>query len=185
MIRFFDIVLSMIGIVMTMPILLLIIVCLWGYQGSPIFFQARLGMNQRIFTLYKIRTLKLGSPGNLPSHLMPAANIIPLGRFLRKSKIDELPQLLNVLIGDMSLVGPRPNLPSQIELINWRNRLGVYSNRPGITGLAQIRGIDMSDPEGLARTDAEMLFQFGLKDYFRLLLATAVPQILGFRAGRL
>jgi len=93
---------------------------------------------------------------------------------LRRSKLDELPQLWNVLKGEMSLVGPRPCLPSQTELIAARERLGVYAVRPGITGLAQVNGIDMSTPELLAKTDAHMMRTLNLGHYLRYLVQTVV-----------
>ena len=100
-------------------------------------------------------------------------------KFLRKTKLDELPQLWNVLLGDMSLVGPRPNLFNQEELIEARNSLGVYDVRPGITGLAQINDIDMSTPKFLAETDARMIRELTVQKYFGFIVAT----VLGKGAG--
>ena len=116
---------------------------------------------------------------SVASHLADASAITPLGRILRKTKLDELPQLWNVLCGDMSLVGPRPCLFNQQDLIVKRAARGVFDARPGITGLAQIQGIDMSTPELLAKTDAEMLRQMSLFNYFRYIFLT----ILGKGAG--
>lgn len=108
---------------------------------------------------------------NVPTHQAAAAHVTALGKLLRQSKLDELPQLWNVLQGEMSLVGPRPCLPTQVELIDQRRRRGVLNIRPGITGLAQVRGIDMSDPVLLAEIDAEYLrirsFAVDLKILFR------------------
>jgi lipopolysaccharide/colanic/teichoic acid biosynthesis glycosyltransferase len=112
---------------------------------------------------------------NTPSvatHLANSHSITRLGYFLRRTKLDELPQLLNVLRGDMSLVGPRPGLPNQSELTLVREELGVFSVRPGITGLAQVSGIDMSTPELLAQTDAEMISQMSVHNYFKYILLT-------------
>lgn len=106
------------------------------------------------------------------THLADSSAITPYGKFLRRTKLDELPQLINVLVGDMSLVGPRPNLFNQTELIEEREKLGVYNHRPGITGLAQINEIDMSTPKELAAKDAEMLSNFTILNYFTYIFAT-------------
>lgn len=121
--------------------------------GNPIFRQVRVGRGGRVFTCYKFRTMRVGVK-QAGTHEMPADAIAPLGRFMRRTKIDELPQILNLFRGEMSLVGPRPCLPSQRELIDLRTKLGVLTVCPGITGLAQICGVDMSDPERLANLDA-------------------------------
>lgn len=114
---------------------------------------------------------------NAPSvatHLASASSITPFGSFLRKSKVDELPQLWNVFIGDMSLVGPRPNLFNQTELMEERQKLGIYNVRPGITGLAQVNRIDMSTPRLLAETDAEMIKNFNLIIYIKYIFVTVL-----------
>jgi len=109
---------------------------------------------------------------SVASHLADTSAITKFGHFLRKTKLDELPQLFNVFMGQMSLVGPRPNLFNQNELITERETRGVYAVRPGITGLAQIQNIDMSTPELLAKTDAEMIAQLNIWMYFRLIFLT-------------
>lgn len=178
MIRLLDIIFASLGLLFGTPILLLI--CIIGFldTGSPIFQQIRVGKNQRPFTLYKFRTMTKDTE-SVASHLASTANITTLGRFLRKTKIDELPQLWNVLKGEMSLVGPRPNLPNQIELIAEREKKDVYQVRPGITGLAQIQNIDMSTPELLAKTDQEMITSLSIRTYFGYLVKT----VLGNGAG--
>lgn len=103
---------------------------------------------------------------SVASHLASGASITQFGSFLRKTKIDELPQLFNVLKGDMSIVGPRPNLVDQYELIRKRDALGIYDFLPGITGLAQVNKVDMSTPKLLARVDKEMLDDFSIKSYW-------------------
>jgi lipopolysaccharide/colanic/teichoic acid biosynthesis glycosyltransferase len=121
---------------------------------------------------------------NAPSvatHLASVHAITPFGRFLRKSKLDELPQLWNVFMGDMSLVGPRPNLFNQIELIAERARRGVYGVRPGITGLAQIKKIDMSTPQILAETDVRMITQLNVWYYFKYIFLTVFGKGFGDR----
>lgn len=122
--------------------------------GSPLFVQRRVGLNRRVFRLLKLRTMTFRS-GDLPSHEVDPMQITRVGTFLRRTKLDELPQLLNVIGGSMSLVGPRPCLPSQQVLIAERERLGLYAFAPGVTGPAQLVGIDMSDPVLLARTEAD------------------------------
>jgi lipopolysaccharide/colanic/teichoic acid biosynthesis glycosyltransferase len=139
--------------------------------GSPLFFQIRVGQNQRPFKLVKFRTMKLGS-ASVATHLADPITITKLGAILRRTKLDELPQLWNVLIGDMSLVGPRPCLFNQTELIAERALLGVFNVRPGITGLAQIQGIDMSTPELLAITDARLVETLNLSNYCKYILLT-------------
>ena len=109
---------------------------------------------------------------SVATHLANSSSVTKYGSFLRKSKLDELPQLFNVLLGDMSLVGPRPNLFNQEELINERDLRGVYSVRPGITGLAQINKIDMSTPQLLAETDAILTKNLTIKKYFYYIIVT-------------
>ena len=118
---------------------------------------------------------------SLPTHLVLSGSVTTFGHFLRRTKLDELPQLWNVLKGDMSLVGSRPCLPSQADLIQAREKLNVFSARPGITGLAQIRGVDMSKPELLAKTDAEMIEKFSFTQYFIYILLTLLGKGSGDR----
>ncbi len=140
--------------------------------GAPIFVQERVGRNKRPFKLIKFRTMSVDTQ-SVASHLSSNSSITKLGVFLRKTKIDELPQLVNVLKGEMSLVGPRPNLFNQTELIKERDTKGVYDVLPGITGLAQVQNIDMSTPELLALTDKQMIDTLTLKDYFKYIIMTA------------
>jgi lipopolysaccharide/colanic/teichoic acid biosynthesis glycosyltransferase len=120
---------------------------------------------------------------SVASHLASAAAVTRLGGFLRRTKLDELPQLWNVLKGEMSLVGPRPNLYNQHELIAEREALGVYAVRPGITGLAQVSGIDMSTPHLLAETDARMIQGMSVRSYFRYIVQTLAGKGAGDRVG--
>jgi lipopolysaccharide/colanic/teichoic acid biosynthesis glycosyltransferase len=106
------------------------------------------------------------------THLIDNNMITSFGYFLRRTKLDELPQLLNVLIGDMSIIGPRPCLPNQNKLINERKKRGVFKVKPGITGLAQVSGIDMKTPTILAKTDLEMIEHFNLYNYFYYIFKT-------------
>lgn len=122
--------------------------------GPGILAQPRVGRDGAVFVCYKLRTMLVGTL-HAASHETPVSAVTPLGATLRRYKLDELPQLWNVLKGEMSFVGPRPCLPVQERLIEERDRLGVLSVRPGITGLAQVQGVDMSDPVRLAAIDAE------------------------------
>jgi O-antigen biosynthesis protein WbqP len=182
-IRIFDIIFSLIGLVFGLPVLLVIWILGLIDTGSPIFRQERVGRNMVSFTLVKFRTMSRDT-ASLASHLASSSSITSLGRFLRKTKLDELPQLWNVLQGDMSLVGPRPNLFNQEELIHARDALDVYSVRPGITGLAQIRDVDMSTPELLAKTDAEMISTMSVVNYFKYIFLTVGGKGQGDRVLR-
>lgn len=171
MLRVFDFLFSLLGLIVGLPVLLVIYVAGMIDTGSPLFKQERVGRNQKPFTLVKFRTMRVGT-ASVASHLADTAAITPIGHFLRRTKLDELPQLWNVLWGDMSLVGPRPGLFNQQALLQARQQHGVFAARPGITGLAQVSGIDMSTPELLAQTDAKMLATLNLTDYFRYILQT-------------
>ncbi|MFP4155006.1 MAG: sugar transferase, partial [Halothiobacillaceae bacterium] len=178
--RFFDIVFALFGLVIGSPVLLVLAVIGWFDTRSPLLWQERVGRNRRPFTLVKFRTMRPGT-ASVATHLVSASSVTPFGRFLRRSKLDELPQLWNVLKGEMSLVGPRPCLPNQEELIAERARRGVFDVRPGITGLAQVNGIDMSEPARLAEVDEQMLKHLTLSDYFRYLFLTVTGSGAGDR----
>ena len=171
MLRFFDIILAFVGLLLLTPIFALLLIVGFFLSGSPIFSQLRLGVNKEPFVIYKFRTMKRGTE-SLPTHLIESTATTKFGAILRKSKLDELPQLWNVLKGDMSFVGPRPGLDSQNELTRIREKMGIFDVRPGITGLSQISGIDMSRPKELARRDADMIKTMSLKNYFRYIFAT-------------
>lgn len=180
MIRIVDFCLSILGLTLTMPILILIFMLGLFDTGSPLFVQERLGRNKELFKLVKFRTMNVNT-ASVASHLASNSSITKLGVFLRKTKLDELPQLWNVLKGDMSLVGPRPNLQNQEELIVERSKAEVYNVRPGITGLAQINHIDMSTPKLLAEIDAKMIKDMTLANYFYYILATVLGKGQGDR----
>lgn len=169
--RIIDIVLAAVSLLVTFPLILVLLVVGAIDTGSPLFLQIRVGRYQRGFTLIKFRTMKVETQ-SVASHLANPSDVTPIGAFLRRTKLDELPQLWNVLKGDMSLVGPRPCLFNQTELINERAVRGVFDVRPGITGLAQTQGIDMSTPRLLAETDARMLEDLNLKSYFKYIFQT-------------
>lgn len=179
-IRLLDMFFALCGLILGLPLLLIIYVLGLLDTGSPLFWQERVGRHKKPFTLVKFRTMKKDT-ASVASHLASPASITRLGAFLRKTKLDELPQLWNVLKGEMSLVGPRPNLFNQSELIAERETLGVYEVRPGITGLAQVNEIDMSTPELLAQTDARMIRDMSLVNYFKLIMQTVTGKGSGDR----
>ncbi|OCH25525.1 sugar transferase [Aliivibrio sp. 1S128] len=172
MIRIIDFLAAFFGLLFLWPILLIVTVIGLFDTGSPIFVQERVGRNKTPFKLIKFRTMSIETK-SVASHLANNASITRLGAFLRKTKIDELPQLINVVKGEMSLVGPRPNLFNQVELIKERDALGVYDVLPGVTGLAQVQNIDMSTPELLAKTDKNMIDSLTIKLYFKYIIMTA------------
>ncbi|MEC7310101.1 sugar transferase [Vibrio crassostreae] len=172
MIRMIDFLASFFGLLFLSPILLIVFILGLFDTGSPIFVQVRVGKNQKPFKLVKFRTMSVETE-SVASHLSSNSSITKLGAFLRRTKLDELPQLINVVKGEMSLVGPRPNLFNQLELIHERGSKGVYDVLPGITGLAQVKNIDMSTPELLAITDKKMIDTLTLKNYFKYIIMTA------------
>lgn len=172
MIRLIDFLASFFGLLFLWPVLVIVTIIGMFDTGSPIFIQERVGRNKKPFKLIKFRTMSVETK-SVASHLASNASITKLGNFLRKTKIDELPQLINVVKGEMSLVGPRPNLFNQEALIKERDAHGVYDVLPGVTGLAQVQNIDMSTPELLAKTDKQMIETLTLKDYFKYILMTA------------
>lgn len=167
----------LLALVLLLPVFLAIAVCVALIRlqspGQGIFRQARIGRHGAVFTCLKLRTMHIGTEDG-PSHEIPPSAITRLGAVLRHYKLDEMPQIWNVLTGDMSFVGPRPSLVTQTEVIEARRRLGVLALRPGITGRAQVLGIDMSEPERLAEEDAKYMVNSGLAEDFRLMLATAL-----------
>lgn len=171
MIRLIDFLAAFFGLLVLWPVLLIVTIIGMFDTGSPIFVQTRVGKNKKAFKLIKFRTMSVETK-SVASHLANNASITKLGNFLRKTKIDELPQLINVLKGEMSLVGPRPNLFNQEELIKERDALGVYNVLPGVTGLAQVQNIDMSTPKLLAKTDKQMIDTLNIKNYFKYILMT-------------
>lgn len=180
MIRLLDIIFALCGLLFGFPVLVILTIIGFFDTGSPIFRQVRVGRHKKPFTLVKFRTMKVDT-ASVASHLASASAITSFGGFLRKTKLDELPQLWNVLWGDMSLVGPRPGLFNQEDLTIARDKKGVYNARPGITGLAQVNEIDMSTPELLAETDARMLKNLTLTNYFKYIFMTVVGKGSGDR----
>ena len=182
LIRTLDFCAAFLGLLLLWPILLAVTLIGLFDTGSPIFVQERVGRYKKPFKLIKFRTMSVDTQ-SVASHLASTSSITKLGGFLRKTKIDELPQLINVIKGEMSLVGPRPNLFNQEELIKERDALGVYEVLPGITGLAQVQNIDMSTPALLAQTDRQMIDTLTLTSYFRYIIMTATGSGSGDAVG--
>ena len=176
--RFTDIVISLIGLLIFWWVLLIIaIVVMADDKGNPIFKQRRIGKDKEEFYIYKFRTMKKNTPDNIPSHLLenPELYITKVGKFLRYYSLDELPQLFNILKGDMSLVGPRPALYNQYDLIKERDRYGANAIKPGLTGYAQVNGRDEVAIKVKARLDGEYVRRMGfLTDIFILLKTVEV-----------
>jgi len=177
--RCFDL---MLALMLLAPAVLLSFIAglaIWCECGcSPLYVQVRVGRHRQPFRLLKLRTMHPGTASRA-SHQVGQDRILKVGHWLRRTKLDELPQIWNVLAGAMSFVGPRPCLPSQKELIRERKDRGVFELRPGITGIAQVRGIDMSTPQLLAETDAYYLGRWRLGGDLKLLLATFVGRGVG------
>jgi len=179
-VRLFDICFSLLGLIFGFPVLITIYLVGLFDTGSPIFWQKRVGRNKKPFTLVKFRTMTVDT-ASVASHLASSASITRMGAFLRKTKLDELPQLWNVLKGEMSLVGPRPGLFNQEELTAAREAKGVFNVRPGITGEAQVNEIDMSTPELLAEVDAKMISELSITNYFKFIIMTVTGKGSGDR----
>jgi O-antigen biosynthesis protein WbqP len=180
MIRCVDMIFSFVGLLILSPFI--IIFCAIGFfdTGSPIFVQERVGKLKKPFQLYKFRSMHVNTQ-SVATHFANSSAVTKYGSFLRKSKLDELPQLFNVLLGNMSLVGPRPNLFNQEELIQEREKRGVYDVVPGITGEAQINKIDMSTPQLLAETDAIMTQNLTFQKYIYYIVITVLGKGSGDR----
>ena len=156
--RFLDLMLGMIIFVLLLPIFLILMLSIKLDSKGPVFFrQKRVGKNKRYFNILKFRTMRTDAPKDMPTHLLqnPDAFITRTGKFLRKTSLDELPQLINIIRGDMSFIGPRPALWNQFDLIEERDRYDANSIRPGMSGLAQISGRDELPIDVKARLDGE------------------------------
>lgn len=181
--RALDIIISALAMVVCLlPILVISLIVYINDPGPVIFSQYRVGLHGKRFKVYKFRTMVQNTPKYLPTEAVknPKQYITSVGRVLRKSSLDEIPQLWNVLKGDMSLVGPRPLISDEIDIHQMRARFGVYNVRPGITGLAQVNGRDTLDAVDKVHWDVRYLEYFGLKMDLKILLAT-LPQAFGGR----
>lgn len=175
--RLLDIILSVIGIVVLSPLLIIISICIKLTSKGPVFFkQRRIGKNKIEFTIYKFRTMRSDTPHNMPTHMLKNANsyITKVGAVLRKTSLDELPQLFNIVKGDMSIIGPRPALWNQEDLINEREKYSANDIRPGLTGWAQVNGRDELEIHVKAKYDGEYVdkisFLFDLKIFFKTII---------------
>ncbi len=179
--RILDVVLSLMGFaILAVPFALVALVIYLDDPGDVIFAQYRVGMGGKRFKLYKFRTMKMETPKYLSTMELkdPDMYITRVGHVLRRLSLDELPQLVNVLRGDMSLVGPRPLISDEYEIHAMRMRFGVYNIRPGVTGLAQINGRDTVSPADKVRWDVKYLESFGFLSDIKILLRT-IPKIFG------
>lgn len=179
--RLLDLIASAAGlIILLIPMLVIGLLVFIDDPGRVVFTQYRIGRNGKRFRFYKFRTMKKEAPKYLATAELenPDLYITRLGRFLRRTSLDELPQLVNVLKGDMSLVGPRPLISDEYEIHNMRMRFGVYQLRPGVTGLAQINGRDTVAPAQKVRWDVKYLEEFGFFSDFKIMLAT-IPKVFG------
>ena len=178
--RFIDIVLSLGAIVFLSPVLLVLAVLIKLDSKGPVLFrQKRVGKGKTHFEILKFRTMYADVPKDVPTHLLadPASKITKIGRFLRKSSLDELPQIFNILKGEMSIIGPRPALWNQFDLIEERDKYGANDVRPGLTGLAQVMGWDELPIEIKARYDGDYVkdisFSNDVKIFFRTIFSVA------------
>lgn len=162
--RLLDIIISSIGLIILSPIFLMIIIAIKVDSKGPVFFrQKRIGMHKSHFNILKFRTMKAETPKDIPTHLMenPEQWITKTGNFLRKTSLDELPQIINILRGEMSIVGPRPALWNQYDLTEERDKYGANDIPPGLTGWAQINGRDTVEIKDKARYDGYYAEKFG------------------------
>lgn len=173
--RVFDIVLSSLAIVLLSPLWLIFAVAIKLDSPGPILFrQRRVGKGKTYFNILKYRTMRMDAPHDVPTHLLEHSNqyITRMGRFLRSTSLDELPQLLNVLAGQMSLIGPRPALWNQTELIAYRDQNGANDVLPGLSGWAQVNGRDALDEPVKARLDGEYAQNISLRMDLRCIFRT-------------
>jgi len=172
--RSFDIAISLIVLPVTVLLCSLIgFIYLMVEREAPFFAQSRVGKGESEFKLYKLRTMKKVTPER-GTHEIDRSSVTRMGSFLRATKLDELPQLFNVLLGQMSLVGPRPGLVGQKQLIVERRKRDVFAVRPGITGQSQLNGLDMSDPLKLAESDANYIAKASFYGDVKILIQTAL-----------
>lgn len=187
--RWIDFILALVGLVVLSPVFLLVSLAIWVDDPGPVMFtQKRFGINKQFFTLHKFRSMKMSAPHDIPTHLLrdPDRYITRVGHFIRRSSLDELPQIWDILVGSMSIIGPRPALWNQEDLIRERDRYGANALRPGLTGWAQINGRDELPIEVKARLDGEyaekISFSMDVKCFFGTI--GAVLNHKGYAEGR-
>ena len=175
--RILGLLLSLLALVVLSPLLLILAAIIRLTSPGPVFFrQRRVGIGKTHFMIYKFRTMRIDAPKDQPTHLLkdPSAYITPVGRFLRRSSLDELPQLLNIIKGEMAVVGPRPALWNQFDLIAERDKYGANDVRPGLTGWAQINGRDELPIDVKARLDGEYVKRMSFGFDLRCIVGTVV-----------
>jgi O-antigen biosynthesis protein WbqP len=187
--RMLDLILSLAAAIVLSPIIAVIALLIKLTDGGCVFFkQKRVGKNKSHFYIYKFRTMRVDTPKDVPTHLLdnPERFITPVGKFLRKTSLDELPQLYNIIKGEMAIVGPRPALYNQYDLIALRDKCGANSVTPGLTGWAQINGRDELPLEVKARLDGEYVKRMSLGFDLLIILKTVVSVFKsdGVREGR-
>ncbi|MCM3356556.1 sugar transferase [Psychrobacillus sp. MER TA 171] len=187
--RLIDIVLSLFGLIIFSPVFLILIIAIkFESQGPVLFKQKRIGIHKKHFFILKFRTMRLNSPQDTPTHLLdnPEQYITKIGKFLRKTSLDELPQIWNIFIGEMSIVGPRPALWNQYDLIEERDKYRANDVKPGLTGWAQINGRDEITIEDKAKLDGEYVHQIGfgidVKCFFKTIISVVKSD--GIKEGK-
>jgi O-antigen biosynthesis protein WbqP len=163
--RFYDFVFSLLGLILLSPIFILLILLIKFDSNGPVLFkQKRIGRKKKHFYILKFRTMRMDTPKDTPTHLLdnPDKWITKMGKFLRKTSLDEIPQIINILKGDMSIIGPRPALWNQFDLIDERDKYHVHDLYPGLTGYAQIKGRDALEIEDKAKLDGYYVENIGL-----------------------
>ncbi|MDR0963148.1 MAG: sugar transferase [Clostridium sp.] len=180
--RGMDLVFTLLGTILCCPVFFVIIVAIKLDSKGPIFFrQKRVGINKTFFRIYKFRTMRVDTPKDVPTHLLtnPQAFITRVGKFLRKTSLDELPQVFNIMKGDMSIVGPRPALWNQDDLVAQRELYGANGVRPGLTGWAQINGRDELEIPVKAKLDGEYVRKMGIRMDLRCFFGTFIKVLRG------
>ncbi len=172
--RFIDILASLCGMIILSPVFIIVCIVIKVTSPGPVLFkQERVGKNNKTFKILKFRSMRIDTPKDVPTHMLenPDQYITKIGKFMRKTSLDELPQLWNILIGDMAVIGPRPSLPNQYDLNKLRDQNGSSNIRPGLTGLAQISGRDELEIEKKAKLDGEYVkhisFLFDISCFFK------------------
>jgi O-antigen biosynthesis protein WbqP len=180
--RIFDALLAAIGIIVLSPLFLVLAIAIRLDSPGPVLFrQTRIGLRKSHFDILKLRTMRIDTPKDTPTHLLedPRRWVTSVGRFLRKTSLDELPQLFNILAGHMAIVGPRPALWNQLDLVAERDKWGANDLRPGLTGWAQVNGRDRLSIEEKAKYDGEYARRMGLAMDVRCLVLTVVRVVTG------
>lgn len=187
--RVIDFVMALVGAIVISPVLLVIAAVIkFGSRGPVFFRQKRVGRGKKLFRIYKFRTMYIETPKDMPTHMLenPDAFITPTGKFLRKTSLDELPQLFNIIAGQMAVVGPRPALWNQYDLVEERDKYGANDLRPGLTGLAQINGRDELEIPEKARLDGEYTSKLSFGLDFKIFFVTILKVLKrdGVKEGR-